>query len=574
LFTKVLVANRGEIALRIVRALREMSIESVAVYSDADRESRFVLEADEAFRIGPAPAPQSYLNQDVIIAVAQGSGAQAIHPGYGFLAENTQFAEAVADAGLTFIGPSPESMRLMGDKIAGRMTAVSAGVPVVPGTDGAVESLDQAHAFVERHGLPVLVKAGGGGGGRGIRVVDTIDQLETSLEAAAREAETYFSNRQVYLERLYTHARHIEVQIAGDVAGNVVAWGERDCSTQRRRQKLIEETPAPGLSDDDRAALHTAAVNLARVARYVGVGTVEFLFVGPGTYYFLEMNARIQVEHTITEEVTGRDLVVESIRLALGLPATRDIVSHGHAIEARINAEDASDNFRPGPGRIDTYREPGGPGVRIDSGVYEGYTIPGDYDSLISKLVVHAPDRDAAIRKMLGALRGYTITGVPTTVTLVANILASDAFRAGNVTTNWLDTHLADVVGEKQHSAHSSGPATDARELDLEVNGKRYHVCLFESGATKPAARTSAVGRTTRRAIAQTNQVVSPMRGTVLAITKIAGDEITEGETLVVVEAMKMENEVRAPRSGIVGSVQVAVGETVENLQLLMELKT
>jgi len=550
-----------------------MGIESVAVYSDADRDARFVLEADEAYRIGPAPAAASYLNQKALIETALRAGVQGIHPGYGFLSENAGFADAVTDAGLSFIGPPAAAMRVMGDKIAARRAASEAGVPVVPGTPDAIESMDQAKRFAAEYGLPLLVKAGGGGGGRGIRVVEDEDELEASLETAAREAGSYFSNSAVYLERFYQKARHIEVQVAGDSSGTVVAWGERDCSTQRRRQKLVEETPAPNLPNSDRMELLDAATRLAAAASYAGVGTVEFLYTGPGAFYFLEMNTRIQVEHTITEEVTGLDLVRESVQLALGLPATVGAESRGHAIEARINAEDPAEGFRPGPGRIEVYREPGGEGVRVDSGVYQGFTIPGDYDSLMAKVVVRAPTRERATEKMLQALRGYRVEGVPTTIQLIANIISSQTFRAGLITTDWLDEQMADMVGMSQAEPTNGNPETSSRSVEMEVNGKRFEVRLFnsESRAAAQTRPSSDAGR--RRGTGRGNQVLSPMRGTVVSIAKETGDEVNEGEKLVVVEAMKMENEVKAPRAGRVLRLLVKTGETVESKQPLIELE-
>jgi len=572
-FGKVLIANRGEIALRILRTLRELGITAVSVYSDSDRDARFVLEADEAYRIGPPPAGESYLNQPAVIEAAIRSGSQALHPGYGFLAENADFADRVAAAGLTFIGPRPESMRLMGDKIAARKAAMAAGVPVVPGTPGPVRSLDGGKNFVAQHGLPVLVKAGGGGGGRGIRVVDDESNLGAALETASREAKTYFSNPDVYLERFYEGARHIEVQVAGDANGRVVAWGERDCSTQRRRQKLIEETPAPNLAAVDRAELLEAARRLAESAGYMSVGTVEFLYAGLGQFFFLEMNTRIQVEHTITEQVTGLDLIRESVRLASGEPAMTAIEPRGHSIEARINAEDPARGFQPGPGRLEIYREPGGQGVRIDSGVYQGFTIPGDYDSLISKLVVHAPDREQAIAKLLRALRGYHIEGVPSTIPLIYRIVDSAAFRAGEVKTDWLDAHLSEFVGSAQSDPVSGEPAADARAVDVEVNGKRFEVRLFDSAVPKAASVTRTPASARRGSRGSANQIVSPMRGTVLSISKSPGDSVDADERLVVIEAMKMENDVRASHAGRVKAVHVNVGETVETGELLLELE-
>jgi acetyl-CoA/propionyl-CoA carboxylase biotin carboxyl carrier protein len=571
--SRVLIANRGEIALRIVRTLREMGIASTAVYSDADRDARYVLEANDAYRIGPPPPSQSYLNQTALIETALRARCDAVHPGYGFLAENADFAEAVAQAGLTFIGPSPASMRLMGDKIAARRVAVDVGVPVVPGTDGRVASVDEARRFADEHGLPLLVKAGGGGGGRGIRLVEHEDQLDELLERAAREAEAYFGSRDVYLERYFYHARHIEVQVVGDADGNVAPWGERDCSTQRRRQKLIEETPAPGLDPGDRSALMEHAARLAESANYGGVGTVEFLNAGSGQLYFLEMNTRIQVEHTVTEQVTGLDLVRESILVATGNPATTTVESRGHAIEARINAEDPARDFAPGAGWVTEYREPGGPGVRVDSGIYQGFTIPGDYDSLAAKLIVDAPDRDQAVARLTRALRGFHIAGVPTTIPLLTSIVDSQVFRRGEVTTAWLDANLAALVGQPQPPVASSPASAErVRSFDVEVNGRRFSVRMREPNAAK-AARSVSARAPSPKTGSDSGTVVSAMRGTVLAIKKTAGDTVLAGEAVFVVEAMKMENEVIAPREGVLAAILVAVGDTVDADQPLARLE-
>jgi acetyl-CoA/propionyl-CoA carboxylase biotin carboxyl carrier protein len=572
-FDKILIANRGEIALRIIRTLREMGITSVACYSDGDRDARFALEANEAYRIGPAPASESYLNQEAVLGIALQAGCDGIHPGYGFLAENADFAAAIAAAGLTFIGPSPAAIRLMGDKIAARRAAVDSGVPVVPGSDGAVVSLPAAREFTRTHGVPVMVKAGGGGGGRGIRVVESEADLEEALNRASREAEAHFRNPSVYLERYFPSSRHIEIQVTGDRSGNVVAWGERDCSTQRKRQKLIEETPAPGLSDEDRDAMMEAAIRLTRAAKYVGVGTVEFLNAGPRQFFFLEMNTRIQVEHTITEQVTGQDLIRESIELAAGKAALNEIQSRGHAIEVRINAEDPARGFSPGPGTIQVYREPGGVGIRVDSGVYQGFSIPAEYDSLIAKLVVHAPDRNRAIERIRAGLQGYVVQGVPTTIPLLQRIINSETFVGGNVTTDWLDANLEQFAGAPQGEAHAAEAVAAFRSVDVEVNGKRFSVRVHEKTPIKRSAGGNArlrAGSVPSAGVAK--HIISPMHGTVLAVKKAEGDDVKVGEAVFVVEAMKMENEVLAPRTARIDRLLVAVGDTVDPDQVMAEL--
>ncbi len=570
---KVLVANRGEIALRIVRTLREMDIRSVAVYSDADRYAIHVSEADEAYRVGPPPAQDSYLNAEELIRVAVASGSDAIHPGYGFLAENAEFAQAVVDAELIFVGPSSEAIARMGNKIQARATAVRAGIPVVPGTEGAVKTAEEANRFVEQHGLPVLVKAGGGGGGRGIRVVDSVEQLPEALERASKEANTYFHDPEVYLERYFAEARHIEVQVAGDSSGVVVAWGERDCSTQRRRQKLIEETPAAGISPEDRRHLLDAAIKCATTIGYVGIGTVEFLYVGPSQFYFLEMNTRIQVEHPVTEQTSGRDLVRESLVLAAGGSATVDITPRGHSIEARINAEDPARGFAPGPGLISRYREPGGPGVRVDSGVYQGFNMPANYDSLMAKVIATDVNRERARLRLLRALAEFQIEGVPTTIPLVRNILESQPFIAGTLTTDWLDAHLSEVVGPAQSPA-SIAKVPDEKEqiMGVEVNGKRFNVRIFDSGASNVPRRSKAREKRTSKRVHSAGDIVSPMHGTIMAVNKKAGESVEPGETVFVIEAMKMENEVAAPRAGTIKAVVVELGQTVEVDQVLAEL--
>ena len=573
MFGKVLVANRGEIAVRLIQTLREMSIRSVAIYSDADRSARHVQEADEAYRIGPAAPSRSYLNASEIIQTAVRAGVDAVHPGYGFLAENAAFARSLAAAGLAFIGPSPVSMELMGDKIAARRVATEAGVPVVPGTEGPVSSIQDARAFIAGHGLPVLVKAGGGGGGRGIRLVDSQVHLEEFLESAAREAEAAFNNREVYLERYFSGARHIEVQIVGDTFGEIVAWGERDCSTQRRRQKLIEETPAPRISRSDREALLQAASSCARAVNYVGLGTVEFLYTGSGEFWFLEMNTRIQVEHPVTEQVTGRDLVREGIEVCCGGRASRKIVSRGHAIEARINAEDPARNFSPGPGLITQYQEPGGPGVRVDSGVYQGFIVPRDYDSLMSKLIVWASTREEARSRLSRALREFRIDGVPSTVPLIQEIVESDTFRAGGVTTTWLDTHLTELTGPPQPVTNEPDDQdNNARAFDVEVNGKRFSVKVRARDEADKKSSRAKPRRTPSGGESGGRYILSPMHGTVIGITKSVGDLVEEDETIFVVEAMKMENEVGSARRGKIVAIHVSLGETIEVNQQLAEL--
>ncbi|WP_406676338.1 acetyl-CoA carboxylase biotin carboxylase subunit [Moorella sp. ACPs] len=445
MFRRVLIANRGEIAVRIIRACREMDIETVAVYSEADRGALHTRLADKAVCIGPAPANRSYLHIPSIIAAAQMSGADAIHPGYGFLAENPYFAEMCATAGITFIGPSPRSMQLMGAKATARATMIAAGVPVVPGSEGVVKDLDAALAIAKEIGYPVLIKASAGGGGRGMRVAQGPRELRQAIQTAQREAEAAFGDSQVYLEKYIEEPRHIEFQILGDTEGNLIHLGERDCSLQRRNQKILEEAPSVALTPELRREMGEVALKAARAVDYYSTGTVEFLLDKHGRYYFIEMNTRIQVEHPVTEAVTGIDLVQEQIRIAAGEPLSirqEDVQIRGHAIECRINAEDPNHNFRPAPGRIERYHVPGGFGVRVDSAVYSGYLIPPFYDSLIAKVIAWAPDREAAINRMAGALKEMVIEGVPTTIPFHQQILANAFFRRGEIYTNFIQRRL------------------------------------------------------------------------------------------------------------------------------------
>jgi acetyl-CoA carboxylase biotin carboxylase subunit len=445
MFKKVLVANRGEIAVRVIRACRELGIRTVAVYSEADRDSLHVRMADEAFCIGPPPAADSYLNIPNILSTAELLGVDAIHPGYGFLSEDPRFAEICRDAKITFIGPPPEATEAMGNKAKAREIAQRAGVPVVPGSPGPVRSEREAYQVADRLGYPLLVKASAGGGGRGMRVVHNREDLGRALQTAQREAEAAFGSGELYLEKYLEEPRHVEVQVLADARGNAVHLGERDCSIQRRHQKLLEEAPAPGLSPRLRAQLHRAALRLVHAIGYVNAGTVEFLVDRQENFYFLEMNTRIQVEHPVTEAVTGLDLVAEQIRIAAGERlrfSQREVEFRGHALECRINAEDPAHDFRPSPGRVVSFVPPGGPGVRVDTHVYAGYTIPPYYDSLIAKVVAWGRDRAEAIARMERALREFEITGIRTTIPLHRAILDNAFFRRGEVYTNFVQRRV------------------------------------------------------------------------------------------------------------------------------------
>lgn len=580
MFRKVMIANRGEVALRVIRTLRDMGIRSVAVYSDADRDALFVNEADEAYRLGAAPASASYLNIDALLDVAGRSGAEAVHPGYGFLSENAPFAAAVREAGLVFIGPSVQAIREMGDKVEARRLARELDVPVVPGTPGPVTSLEEALAFGAEAGYPVAVKAAGGGGGRGIRVVRSRQEMEEALAAATREAEAYFKNPEIYLERYFDDPKHVEVQVLGDQNGHLVALGERDCSVQRRHQKLIEESPSPSVDRDLRARFSELALRVASSVRYSSAGTVEFLLTQGEEIYFLEMNTRIQVEHPVTEQVTGVDLVKEMILGSAGEDITVEdtfLDLYGHAIEVRINAENPLAGFRPTPGPLQTWIEPGGIGVRLDSGVYTGFTIPDAYDSLIAKLITWGPDREVARRRGLRALEDFRVVGPSTTIPFARAVMSSDAFIKGTLGTQYVGENL-DGLTEVVRSLSVLPPPPsaglgvgrgDERVFDVEVNSKRFNVVVAEIRREEETRTERKRARPRQVDAAGGGTVLSPMHGTVVSLKKKVGDTVEAGETLLVIEAMKMENEVNASRGGTVTAIDVSVGETVEADQRL-----
>jgi acetyl-CoA carboxylase biotin carboxylase subunit len=448
MFQKVLIANRGEIALRVIRACRELGLQTVAVYSEADRESLHVRFADDDVCIGPAPARESYLNIPRIIAAAEITGADAIHPGYGFLAENAEFAEICAASNITFIGPTPSQIRTMGDKAAARAAMIAVGVPVVPGSPGPVDDVDEAGRFAAEIGYPVIIKAAAGGGGKGMRVARDADDFSRSFQLARSEALSAFGNGAVYVEKYLDRPRHIEFQILGDSHGNVIHLGERDCSVQRRHQKLVEEAPSPAMTPDLRQRMGDAAVKGAKAIDYVGAGTMEMLLDEDGSYYFMEMNTRIQVEHPVTEMLTGVDLVKEQIRVAGGEPLSVKKMPplRGHVIECRVNAEDPSHNFQPSPGRVEVFHPPGGPGVRVDSHIYAGYTVPPFYDSMIAKLICHGADRTEAIAKMQNALDMFVLEGVTTTIPFLGRLMQDKYFRAGDVHTKFLEKEGAGLL--------------------------------------------------------------------------------------------------------------------------------
>ncbi|MEN8238425.1 MAG: biotin carboxylase N-terminal domain-containing protein [Actinomycetota bacterium] len=578
----ILIANRGEIAVRIIRAARDLDLHTIAIYSELDRDAVHTSMADEAWNVGPAPAAESYLNVDKILEIARESEAGAIHPGYGFLAENAAFAQAVIDAGLTWIGPPPSAISMMGDKIESRIAADEAAVSGVPGTLEPLTTADQVEAFAAEHGFPVAIKAAAGGGGRGLKVVRTPDGLKDAFESAGREAEAWFGNPAVYVERYLENARHIEAQVLFDTHGNGVFLGERDCSLQRRHQKLLEESPAVDFTPENRATLGRLALALGHAAGYESAGTVEFLF-SDGEFYFLEMNTRIQVEHTITEEVFGIDLVAEQIKVALGdtLSITETPQPVGHAIEFRINAEDPSSGFTPNPGTLVTYREPSGPGVRVDSGVVQGSTISQYYDNMIAKLIVTGATRDATVQRAKRALAEYVIEGVDTTIPAHLQILSDDRFLDGEISTRLVEDSMDFTeVGRSTAPTLPEEEETSERAMTVEVGGRRFTVKYWAKVMTAPGSGKRIAPRRKAPKLsshatggASEGAVTAPMQGTIVKIHHKAGSTVEAGEAVCVLEAMKMENEIKATASGEIVELRVQVGDTVTPGAILMVIK-
>jgi acetyl-CoA/propionyl-CoA carboxylase biotin carboxyl carrier protein len=576
-FQKVLIANRGEIAIRVARTLKEMGIVSVAVYSEIDREAPHVREADEAFLIGPAVPAESYLNISKIIETAKEAGAEAIHPGYGFLAENPEFARACAEANLVFIGPPPEAIEAMGSKTKAREIMAKAGVPIVPGATEPAKDLGEARKQAEDAGYPVACKAAGGGGGKGFRVALTPDELEEAFEGAGREGEKFFSDDRVYVERYLEDPRHVEVQVLADSQGNVIHLGERDCSIQRRHQKVIEEAPGPQVDAEMRERIGKIATEAAAAVGYRGAGTVEGMQVGD-EYFFLEMNTRVQVEHCVTEMVTGVDIVREQVLVAAGeaLSLTQDEVElRGWAIECRINAEAAHKNFTPAPGAITTYREPAGPGVRVDSGVEAGSEVTPMYDPMVAKLIVWDVDREHATRRMLRALDEYEIGGLTTLIPFHKAMLKTEQWARGETARDlmgdrdWLKSTAPEEVAAPEPEG---GGEVVTRDYKVEVSGKLFDVKVIgEAGAggAAPAAAGKKPPKRERKAgggaSASSEALVSPLQGTVFKVNVEQGAEVSEGDLICVIEAMKMENEITAHCSGKVTSLNVEVGAAVSS---------
>ena len=573
MFSKILIANRGEIAVRVIRACRELGITSVAVYSELDRNALHVRLADEAYALGGETAADSYLNTSAILDAIEKSGADAVHPGYGFYSENADFARAITERGVTFIGPPPEAIEVMGDKISARLAAEKVGVRGVPGTTEIIQHPDEVRSFADEHGYPVAIKAAYGGGGRGMKVVTAAEDVDAALESAQREAESFFGRNECYMERYLTWPRHIEMQIIADQHGNTVWLGERDCSAQRRHQKLVEESPAPNFPNEVREAMGAAAVAVAEGCDYTNAGTVEFLFQD-GEFFYLEMNTRLQVEHPVSELVSGIDLVREQIRVAAGSELSfsqQDIEQDGHAIEVRINAEDpAGGRFLPSPGTLSELNIPQGFGIRWDGGYEPGDTVSQFYDNLVGKLIVWGSDRATAIARMRSALVELEIGGIATTAAAHSAILASDDFQAGEHSTKWVEESLdlSDVVG-KVTGLDQEADLADPRvrkDVVLEVNGKRFEVAAWVpevAGVAATAAPKPRRSTSSGAGAAGSGQVAAPMQGTIVKVLVEIGQEIAEGEAVVVLEAMKMENNINADKTGSVVDIKVNPGDTV-----------
>jgi acetyl-CoA/propionyl-CoA carboxylase biotin carboxyl carrier protein len=580
---KVLIANRGEIAVRVVRACRDAGLTSVAVYADSDRDGLPARLADEAFALGGDTAADTYLRIDKLLAVAARSGADAVHPGYGFLSENADFAQAVQDAGLSWIGPTPEAIRDLGDKVTARHIAQRAGAPLVPGTAGPVAEAGEIVAFAEQHGLPVAIKAAFGGGGRGLKVARTIEEIPALFESATREAVAAFGRGECFVERYLDRPRHVEAQVLADTHGNVIVVGTRDCSLQRRHQKLVEEAPAPFLTPGQRASIHESAKAICRAARYHGAGTVEYLVGQDGTISFLEVNTRLQVEHPVSEETAGLDLVREQFRIAAGgrLPITEDPVPRGHAIEFRINGEDPGRTFLPAPGTVAALTWPSGPGVRVDAGVESGSVIGGNFDSLLAKIIVTGATREEALERSRRVLDETIIEGIATVLPFHRAVVRDPAFTAEPFTvhTRWIETEWAnDVV--PFGAAAASAETAERETVVVEVSGKRLEVSLPKSllagtpvGARqqqRPVVRRAGGGAAV--AAANGGALTAPMQGTIVKVAVADGDSVSEGDVVVVVEAMKMEQPLVAHRSGSVSGLVVSVGAAITAGAVICEI--
>ncbi|WP_049361738.1 acetyl/propionyl/methylcrotonyl-CoA carboxylase subunit alpha [Rothia mucilaginosa] len=584
--SKILIANRGEIAVRVIRAARDEGLQTVAVYADPDRDAQHVKLADEAYALGGATAAQSYLVMDKLIEIAIRSGADAVHPGYGFLSENAQFAQKCIDAGLTWIGPSPESITQLGDKVAARHIAQKVGAPLVPGTKDPVKSADEVVAFADEHGLPIAVKAAFGGGGRGIKVARDRESIVEMYESAVREATAAFGRGECFIERFLDSPRHVETQCLADAHGNVVVVSTRDCSLQRRNQKLVEEAPAPYLSDEQNERLYEASRAILREAGYQGAGTCEFLVGTDGTISFLEVNTRLQVEHPVSEEISGLDLVREQFRIARGEKIEeKDPVLRGHSFEFRINGEDAGRSFMPAPGTIEKLTVPTGPGVRWDSGFVAGDVIGGNFDSMLAKLIVTGADREQALQRARRALAELTIEGMPTVVPFHRVVLDDPAFAPAEggdfkVHTRWIETEFNNTIPMYSGAPGNVNSDEDERTtMVVEVNGKRLEVSLpdLSGGAkhtAKPAASKTRKSRSARGAAkGGGDELTSPMQGTIVKVAASDGDTVAEGDLILVLEAMKMEQPITAHKAGKVSGLSAKAGDTVTSGAVLATIK-
>jgi len=584
---KVLIANRGEIAVRVARACRDAGLTSIAIYADSDLDALHVKVADESYALNGSSPAQTYLDIDKIIEIAARSGADAVHPGYGFLAENATFATAVIDAGLTWIGPPPHAIEALGDKVKARDIAKRVGAPLAPGTDGPVGSAAEVKEFAAQFGLPVAIKAAFGGGGRGLKVARTAEEIEELYESAVREATAAFGNGQCFVERYLDRPRHVETQCLADAHGNVVVVSTRDCSLQRRHQKLVEEAPAPFLSDAQNEQLYDASKAIMREAGYVGAGTCEFLVAADGAISFLEVNTRLQVEHPVSEEVTGLDLVREMFRIAEGEPlGYGDPPRRGHSIEFRINAEDPARNFLPAPGTITEWNPPSGPGVRLDAGYTEGMTVPQAFDSLIGKLIVTGATREQALQRSRRALDEFTVGGMPTVLPFHRAVVDDPAFAGDHfdVHTRWIETEFAAVLEPQASAVTAEEPPRE--RLTVEVGGKRLEVVLpavlslpAASGAPSSSPERTRGSRTSSRrsrgvsGAGSGDSLVTPMQGTIVKIVVAEGQQVSAGETVVILEAMKMEQPLAAHKAGTVTGLAVEVGQTVAADTVICEIK-
>jgi acetyl-CoA/propionyl-CoA carboxylase, biotin carboxylase, biotin carboxyl carrier protein len=575
---KVLIANRGEIAVRVARACRDAGLTSVAVYSDQDRDALHVTVADEAYTLEGDTPSQTYLNIGKIVNIARQAGADAVHPGYGFLAENSAFAQAVSDNGLIWIGPPPSAIEALGDKVRAREIARTVGAPLAPGTDGPVSGAQEIREFAAQHGLPVAIKAAFGGGGRGLKVARTMDEIDDAFESATREAVAAFGRGECFVERYLDRPRHVETQCLADSAGNVVVVSTRDCTLQRRHQKLVEEAPAPFLSDEQNAMLREASKRILRAAGYQGAGTCEFLVAGDGTISFLEVNTRLQVEHPVSEEVTGIDLVREMFRIADGEQLGYDDPAvRGHSIEFRINAEDPGRNFLPTPGTITTWDPPSGPGVRLDAGYRAGVEVPQAFDSLIAKLIVTGATREQALQRSRRALAEFRIGGMPTVLPFHRAVVDDPAF-AGEpfaVHTRWIETEFATPLPPQEAAAPAQAAPPAEERLTVEVGGKRLEVVVRSRASStertrgpRPARRSSL-----RPAGGDGDELTSPMQGTIIKIVAAEGDRVSAGDPVVILEAMKMEQPLSAHKDGTVTGLAVTIGQTVTAGTVIARLK-